>query len=148
MRKSDLMNRLPSRQPVPHSMEPETSEPEGSQGFTSSFHGLLGCQVQEDGMRHRNWYHVAHLRDSDQYEAEGIQLVRRICTGAHSMPHIQMHVGSAEGLCGNVVRLIHKPHSHVRRVLPIEHTFSRGQHQGLLRHHGHRSLHQVGTPWL
>ena len=60
-RKSDLMNRLPSRWPVPHRMEPETSEPEGSQGVTSSFHGLLGFHIQEDGMQHRNWYHIAHL---------------------------------------------------------------------------------------
>ena len=111
-------------------MEPETSEPEGSQGFASSFHGLLGCHIKEDGMRHRNWYHVTHLRYSDQYEAGGIQLVRQICAGARSMPHIQMHVGSAERLCGNVVRLIPEPHSHVRRVLPIEHRFSHGQHQG------------------
>ena len=99
-------------------------------------------------MRCRNWYHVAHLRDSDQYEAGGIKLVRRICTGARSMPHMQMHVGSAEGLRGNVVRLIHEPHSHGRSVLRIEHTFSCSQHQGLLRHCGCRSLHQVGTFWL
>ena len=46
------------------------------------------------------------------------------------MPHMQMHVGGAEGLCGNIVRLIHKPHSHIQSVLPIEHTFSCGQHQG------------------
>ena len=64
------------------------------------------------------------------------------------MPHMQMHVGGTEGLCGNIVRFIHKPHSHVRSVLPIEHTFSRGQHQGLVRHCGHGSLHQVGTFWL
>ena len=148
MRKSDLMNRLPSRWLVPHSMEPETSEPEGSQGFASSFHGLLGCHIQEDGMRHCNWYHVAHLQDSDHYEVGGIQLVCRICTGACSMPHIQMHVGSAEGLRGNVVRLIHEPHSYGQSVLRIEHTFSHGQHQGLLRCCGCRSLHQVGTFWL
>ena len=148
MGKSDLMNWVPSRQPVPCSMEPETSEAEGSQGFTSSFHCLLGCHIQEDGMLHRNWYHVAHLQDSDQYEVGGIQLVRRICTGARSMPHMQMHVGSTERLCGNVVRLIHEPHSHVQSVLPIEHMFSHGQHQGLLRCCGHRSLHQVGTFWL
>ena len=61
MGKSDLMKGVPSRRPVPHSMEPETSEAEGSQGFTSSFHGLLGCHVQEDWMLCRNWYHVAHL---------------------------------------------------------------------------------------
>ena len=113
MRKSDLTNRVPSSWPVPHSMEPETSEGEGSHRFASSFHGLLGCHVQKDGMLPRNWYHVAHLRDSDQYEARGTQLVHQIRTGARSMPHMQMHVGSTEGLCGNVVRLIHKPHSHV-----------------------------------
>ena len=95
-----------------------------------------------------NWYHVAHLRDSDQYEAGGIQLVRQIRTGAHRMPHMQMHVGSAEGLRGNVVRLIHEPHPHLRRVLCIEHMFSHGQHQALLRHCGRGSLHQVGTFWL
>ena len=148
MRKSDLMKGVPSRRPVPHSMEPETSEPEGSQGFASSFHGLLGCHIQEDGMWCCNWYHVAHLQDSDQYEAGGIQLVCQIHTGACSMPHMQMHVGGAEGLHGNIVRLIHELHSHVRRVLPIEHTFSHGQHQGLLRCHGCGSLHQVGTLWL
>ena len=129
-------------------MKPETSKPEGSQGFASFLHGLLASHVQEDGMWHRNWYHVTHLRDRDQYEARGIQLVRRILTGAHSMPHIQMHVGNAKGLRGNVVRLIHEPHSHVRRVLPIEHTSSHGQNQGLFRHRGHGSLHQIGTFWL
>ena len=110
-------------------MEPETSKPEGSQGFASFFHGLLASHVQEDGMRHRNSYHVAHLRGGDQYEVGGIQLVRRILTGTRSMPHIQMHVGNAKGLRGNIVRLIHEPHSHVQGVLPIEHTSSRGQHQ-------------------
>ena len=142
------MKGVPSRWPVPHSMEPETSEVEGSQGFASSFHGLLGCHIQKDGMLCHNWYHVAHHQDSDQYEVGGIQLVRRICTGARSMPHMQMHVGGAEGLRGNVVRLIHEPHSHVQSVLPIEHMFSHGQHQGLLRHCSRRSLHQVGTFWL
>ena len=102
-------------------MEPETPKPEGSQGFTSFLHDLLASHVQEDGMQHRNWYHVAHLRDGDQYEAGGIQLVRQILTGGRCMPHIQMHVGNAKGLRGNVVRLIHEPHSHIRRVLPIEH---------------------------
>ena len=92
-------------------------------------------------MWHRNWHHVAHLRDRDQYEAGGIQLVCRILTGARSMPHMQMHVGGTEGLRGNVVRLIHEPHSHIWRVLPIEHMFGRGQHQGLLRHRGRGSLH-------
>ena len=139
--KSDLMNQVPSRWPVPHSMEPETSEVEGSHRFTSSFHGLLGCHVQKDRMLHCNWYHIAHLQDSDQYEVGGTQLVRRICTGACSMPHMKMHVGGAEGLHGNIVRLIHEPHSHIRSVLPIEHMFSRGQHQGLLRCCGRRSLH-------
>ena len=33
-----------------------------------------------------------------------------------------MHVGGTEQLCGNVVRLIHEPHSHERSVLPIENT--------------------------
>ena len=75
-------------------------------------------------MRHRDWYHITHLRDGDQYEAGGIQLVRRILTGAHSMPHIQMHVGNAKRLRGNIVRLIHEPHYHAWRVLPIEHTSS------------------------
>ena len=148
MRKSNLTNQVPSRWPVSYSMEPEALEGEGSQGFTSSFHGLLGCYVQKDGMLHRNWYHIAHLRDSDQYEVGGIQLVRQIHTGARSMPHIQMHVGGTEGLRGNVVRLIHEPHSHVRRVLPIEHMSSHGQHQGLLRCCSRGSLHQVGTLWL
>ena len=148
MGKSDLMKGLPSRWLVPHSMEPETLEGEGSHGFTSSFHGLLGCHIQKDGMLCCNWYHVAHLRDSDQYEVGGIQLVRRLCTGARSMPHMQMHVGSTEGLCGNVVRLIHKPHSHIQSVLPIEHTFSHGQHKSLLRRCGRGSLHQVRTFWL
>ena len=114
-------------------MEPETLKPEGSQGFTSFLHDLLASHIQEDGMRHRNWYHVAHLRDGDQYEAGGIQLVRRILIGGRSMPHIQMHVGNAKGLHGNIVRLIHEPHSHVQRVLPIEHTSSHGQNQGLFR---------------
>ena len=63
------------------------------------------------------------------------------------MPHIQMHVGNAKGLCGNVVRLIHEPHSHTWRVLPIEHMSSRGQNQGLFRLCGHGSLHQIGTFW-
>ena len=76
MRKSDLTNRLPPRRPAPHSMEPETSKPEGSQGFASFLHDLLASHVQEDRMRHHNWYHIAHLRDGDQYEAGGIQLVR------------------------------------------------------------------------
>ena len=146
--KSNLMNQVPSRQLVPHSMEPETSEGEGSHGFASSFHGLIGCHIQKDGMLHCNWYHITHLRDSDQYEVGGTQLVCRICTGACSMPHMQMHVGSTERLHGNVVRLIHKPHSHVWSVLPIEHTFSHSQHQGLLRRCDHGSLHQVGTFWL
>ena len=52
----------------------------------------------------------------------GIQLVRQIRTGARSMPHMQMHVGGTEGLFGNVMRLIHEPHSHIQSVLPIEHT--------------------------
>ena len=120
------MNRVPSRWPVPHSMEPETAEGEGSHGFASSFHGLLSCHVQKDGMLRHNWYHVTHLRDSDQYKAGGTQLVCQLHTGARSMPHMQMHVGSAERLRGNVVRLIHEPHSHERSVFPIEHTFSRG----------------------
>ena len=30
----------------------------------------------------------------------------------------------------------------------MEHTSSHGQHQGLLRHCGRGSLHQVGTFWL
>ena len=60
-RKSDLMDRLPPRRPAPHSMEPETSKPEGSQGFASFLHDLLASHIQEDGMRHRNWYHVTHL---------------------------------------------------------------------------------------
>ena len=55
------------------------------------------------------------------------------------MPHMQMHVGGAERFRGNVVRLIHEPHSHVRSVLPIEHMFSHGQHQGLLRRCGRGS---------
>ena len=131
------MDRIPSRWLVPYSMEPEASEGEGSQGSASSFHGLLGCHIQKYGMLHCNWYHVTHLRDSDQYEMGEIQLVHRIHTGACSMPHIQMHVDGAEGLCGNVVRHIHEPHSHIRRVLPIEHTSSHGQHQGLLRHCNH-----------
>ena len=135
------MNRLPSRWLAPHSMEPETSKPEGNQGFASSFHGLLASHIQEDRMRRCNWHHVAHLRDHDQYEVGGIQLVHQILTGARSMPHMQMHVSGTEGLRGNVVRLIHEPHSHVRRVLPIEHTFGCGQHQGLLRCCGHGSLH-------
>ena len=64
------------------------------------------------------------------------------------MPHMQMHVGGTEGLCGNVVRLIHEPHSHTRRVLPIKHMVGCGQHQGLLRHHSCGSLQQVWTSWL
>ena len=75
-RKGDLMNRLPPRWLAPHSMEPETSKPEGSQGFASFFHDLLASHIQEDGVQHRNWYHVAYLRDGDQYEAGRIQLVR------------------------------------------------------------------------
>ena len=129
-------------------MEPETSKPEGSQGFTSFLHDLLASDVQEDGMWHRNWYHVTHLQDGDQYEAGGIQLVHQILTGGHGMPHIQVHVGNAKGLRGNVVRFIHEPHSHTRRVLPIEHTPSHGQNQGLFRHCGWGSLHQIGTFWL
>ena len=126
-------------------MEPETPKPEGSQGFASFLHDLLASHVQEDGMQHRNWYHVTHLRDGDQYEAGGIQLVRRILNGGRCMPHIQMHVGNAKGLRGNVVRLIHEPHSHIRRVLPVEHTSSRGQNQGLFRCHTRGNLHQIGT---
>ena len=148
MGKSNLMNRVPSRRPVPHSVEPETSEGEGSHGFTSSFHGLLSCHAQKDGMLQRNWYHVTHLRDSDKYEVGGTQPVCRLHTGARSMQHMQMHVGCTERLRGNVVRLVHEPHSHKRSVLPIEHTFSHGQYQGLVRHCGHRSLNQVGTFWL
>ena len=148
MGKSDLMNRVPSRWLVPHSMEPETSEGEGSHGFTSSFHGLLSCHVQKDGMLRCNWYHIAHLQNSDQYEVGGTQPVHRLHTGSHSMPHMQMHVGGTERLCGNVVRLIHEPHSNEWSVLPIEHMFSHGQYQGLVRHCGCGSLHQVGTFWL
>ena len=129
-------------------MEPEASKPEGSQGFASFLHDLLASHVQEDGMRHRNRYHVVHLQDGDQYEVGGIQLVCLILTGGRSMPHIQVHVGNAKGLRGNVVRLIHEPHSHIRRVLPIEHTSSRGQNQGLFRHCSRGSLHQIGTFWL
>ena len=61
MGKSDLTNGVPSRQPVPHTMEPDTSEGEGSHGFTGSFHGLLGCHIQKNGMLCRDWYHIAHL---------------------------------------------------------------------------------------
>ena len=76
-REGDLMNRLPPpRWSAPHSMEPETLKPEGSQWFTSFLHGLLASCVQEDRVRHGNCYHVTHLRDGDQYEAGGIQLVR------------------------------------------------------------------------
>ena len=126
-------------------MEPETPKPEGSQGFTSFLHDLLASYVQEDGMWHRNLYHIAHLQDRDQYEAGGIQLVCRILTGGHYMPYIQMHVGNAKGLRGNVVRLIHEPHSHRWWVLPVEHTSSCSQNQGLFRHCAHGSLHQIGT---
>ena len=105
-------------------MEPETSEGEGSHGFASSCPGLPSCHVQKDGILRRDWYHVAHLQDSDKYEAGGTQPVRRLHTGARSMPHMQMHVGGTERHRGNVVRLIHEPHSHERSVLPIEHTFS------------------------
>ena len=75
VREGDLMNRLLSRWPAPHSMEPETPKPEGSQWFSSSLHGLLACHIQEDGVWLRDWHHLAHLRDGDQYEAGGIQLV-------------------------------------------------------------------------
>ena len=110
--KGDLTNRVPSKQPVPHSMEPEISEGEGSHGFTSFCHGLLSCHIQQDGMLRHNWYHVTHLRDSDKYKAGGTQPVRQLHTGAHSVPHMQMHVGSTERLRGNVVRLVHEPHPH------------------------------------
>ena len=74
------MNRLPPRWLAPHSMEPETPKPEGSQWFTSFVHGLLASSVQEDGMWHCNWYDIAHLQDRDQYEAGGIQLLQQILT--------------------------------------------------------------------
>ena len=60
-RKGNLMNRLPPRWLAPHSMEPETPKPEGSQWFTSFVHGLLASRIQEDGMRHRNGHDIAHL---------------------------------------------------------------------------------------
>ena len=60
-RKGDLMNRLLPRWPAPHSMEPETPKPKGSQWFTSFLHDLLTCYIQEDGGWHRNWHHLAHL---------------------------------------------------------------------------------------
>ena len=41
-----------------------------------------------------------------------LSLVHQLHTGARSMPHMQMHVGSTERLHGNVVRLVHKPHPH------------------------------------
>ena len=129
-------------------MEPETPKPKGSQWFTSFLHDLLASDVQEDGVRHHGWHNFAHLRDGDQYEVGGIQLVRRILTGCRSMPHIQMHVCNAKGLHGNIVRLIHEPHSHRWQVLLIEHTFSCGQNQGLFRRRAHSSLHQIGTSWL
>ena len=129
-------------------MEPETSKPQGSQGFASFLHDLLASHIQEDRMWHCKWYHVAHLRDGDQYKAGGIQLVHRILTGGRSMPHIQMHVGNAKGLHGNIVRLIHEPHSHIWGVLSIEHMSGHGQNQGLFRCCGRGSLHQIGTFWL
>ena len=48
-RKGDLMNRLPPRWPAPHSMEPETPKPEGSQWFTSFVHGLLAFASRKTG---------------------------------------------------------------------------------------------------
>ena len=56
-------------------MEPEIPKSEGSQWFTSFVHGLLAFHVQEDGMWHRNWHDITHLRDHDEYEAGGIQLL-------------------------------------------------------------------------
>ena len=47
MGKGDLTNRVPSRRPVPHGMEPETSEGEGSHGFTSFCYDLLSCHIQK-----------------------------------------------------------------------------------------------------
>ena len=126
VRKGDLMSRLPPGWPAPHSMEPETPKPKGSQWFTSFLHDLLASHVQEDRVWHRDWHHFAHLRDGDQYEAGGIQLVRQILTGGRSMPHIQMHVCNAKGLRGYVVRLIHEPHSHRQCVLLVEHALSHG----------------------
>ena len=73
-RKGNLMNRLPPRWLAPHSMEPKTPKPKGSQWFTSFLHDLLASHVQEDRVWHRDWHHFAHLQDGDQYEAGGIQL--------------------------------------------------------------------------
>ena len=98
VREGDLMNRLLPRWPAPHSMEPETPKPEGSQWFSSFLHDLLACHVQEDGVRLHDWHHLARLRDGDQYEAGGIQLVCLVLTGCRSMPHAQMHEGTAKGL--------------------------------------------------
>ena len=44
-RKGDLMNRLLPRWPAPHSMEPETPKPKGSQWFTSFLHDLLASHI-------------------------------------------------------------------------------------------------------
>ena len=75
VREGDLMNRLLPRWPAPHSMEPETPKPEGSQWFSSFLHDLLACHVQEDGVWLCKWHHLARLQDGDQYEAGEIQLV-------------------------------------------------------------------------
>ena len=123
-REGDLMNRFLPRWPAPHGMEPETTKPEGSQWFPSFFHDLLACHVQEDRVRLRDWHHLARLQNGDQYQADGIQLVCGVLTGCRSMPHAQMHEGTAKGLHGNVVRLIHEPHSHGRWVLFIKCMFS------------------------
>ena len=44
-RKGDLMNWLLSRWLAPHSMEPETPKPKGSQWFAGFLHDLLACHV-------------------------------------------------------------------------------------------------------
>ena len=61
VRKGDLTNRLLPRWPAPHSMEPETPKPKGSQWFASFLHDLLTCHVQEDRVRCHDWHHLAHL---------------------------------------------------------------------------------------
>ena len=43
------MNWLLPRWLAPHSMEPETPKPKGSQWFASFLHDLLACHVYEDG---------------------------------------------------------------------------------------------------
>ena len=37
------------------------------------------------------------------------------------MPLIQAHVGGTEGLCGDVMGLVHKPNPHQRGLTLIEH---------------------------